>query len=88
MALKLPGTCSRCSVLPETRWHRSVGPVFDSAAVFPPATVVLQDGYHLSYSQICAANRTQTLHAVDSPEFCILTFPRLLLLHIAPISPK
>ena len=59
-----------------------------TVAVFPPAMVVLQDGYHLSYGQICATDHMQTLHAVDSPEFCVLTFPWLLLLHIVPISPK
>lgn len=54
-----------------------MGPVFNPAAVFPPVMVmvVLGGDYRLSYSQICAADRRQTLHTVDSAEFCILTLP-------------
>lgn len=75
-------------MLPEQCWHRSVRPVFNPAAVFPPEMVMLRDDYHLSHSQICTTDRMQTLHAVDSPKFFVLTFPWLLLLHIVPISPK
>lgn len=77
MTVTPPRTCSRCSVLPEQCWHRSVGPVSNPAAVFPPVMVmvVLGGDYHLSCSKICAADHKQTLHTVDSPEFCILTLP-------------